>query len=952
MPKKIFVLTCLVLMLAVQFAIAGTTGKIAGRVVDKNNGEPLIGANIIVEGTSLGAQSDLSGEFFILNVPPGNYTVSAIYVGYKTQQITNVTIKVDLTTGLDFDLEESIIEGETVVVVSERPLIQKDATATAAVVTAAELEVSPIENFNDIAQTKAGINVGPDGSLHFRGGRASEVAYIVDGVTVTDAFDGGISVGVSTNAIEELSIITGAFNAEYGQAMSGIVNIVTKEGARDYTGRVSFQAGDVATNANNIFLDEINTIDMFNTTETEVNLSGPVPFTNNNVTFNISGRMYDDGGYLYGERWHSPTDVADSIRTGDGAFVSLNPETQYNVHGKLKFHLNDRMNFYFSTIYENREYQVYDHQSSKVPDGFATRYSTGTQFIGKFNHNISSRSFYTFAMAYVSNEYNRYLDEDPFSDKYVWGGYQVTSAGQQFYTGGTDNFRQKRTQETVNAIYNFTSQLSKSHELKAGFELKRHTLYNHSYYMDPDKRAEPFVDSNSNGVYDAGESFTDVDRDGTWSPAEDNNNNGIAGDIIELAGYTNDEYERNPMELSAYIQDKIELEDMVINVGLRLDYFDPDGRALTDPTDPDITNPVKNSNLWKDYGTDGIPNTNDADGSENNGVRDPGEAEVTLAERESYWYKDVDPTIQLSPRISFAFPISTSGKLFFSYGHFFQLPPYEYLYTHFEGRVKPGLIETDMGNPELKPQKTVSYEVGVEQELMEDLALYVKLYQRDITNILGQDIVVLPNTDSYALYVNRDYGRVRGVNLTLQKRFSNTFSASVDYTYQVAEGNESNPAETRRNFRLNLEELKKIVPLDWDQTHTLRLNTTVGKPRDWNVSLLGRIESGYPYTPQSANEIIQLAEKNSGRKIPIIKFDLRARKSFEVNVSNQTYLLSLYAKVYNLFDRLNENYVWDATGRATYGLGLYGAVFDPEWQRRPHWFYKPREIFVGMELEF
>jgi len=222
--RKILLLIFLSLIIFVFHLTAGTTGKIAGRIVDKNTGEPLIGTNIVVEGMNLGAQTDLEGDFFILNVPPGVYTISAMYVGYNTQQVQNVSVKVDLTSVINFELSEAIMEGETVVVIADRPLIQRDATATASVVSSSEIEASPIESFQDIAQTKAGINVGPDGELHFRGGRSHEVAYIVDGVTVTNAFSGGLSVGVSTNAIEELSIITGAFNAEYGQAYSMSLN--------------------------------------------------------------------------------------------------------------------------------------------------------------------------------------------------------------------------------------------------------------------------------------------------------------------------------------------------------------------------------------------------------------------------------------------------------------------------------------------------------------------------------------------------------------------------------------------------------------------------------------------------------------------------------------------------------------------------------------------------------
>jgi len=953
MRKKLVLQIFFLLSFLLSNLFASTTGKIVGRAIDKDTGEPLIAANIVIKGLALGAATDVDGYYVILNVPPGTYTLQGIYIGYSTQEQTNVTVNVGLTTEINFEMSTASFEGETVVVVAERPLIQKDATATAAVVSAEEIEVAPVESFAQMAQTKAGVNVGPDGALHFRGGRSSEVGYIVDGIPVTDAISGGITMDVSTNAIEELSLITGSFNAEYGQAMSGIVNIVTKEGGSNFSGNISAQMGDIVTDPDNskYFLSEVKKVDPLSIFETEARLSGPI--VQNKLSFNVSGRYLDDDGYLYGQRIHGTKDIDDSVRTGDGKMVSMNSKQKYNLQGKLKFHLTNTMNLYFTTIYENYKRQSYSHSRSKVPDGIPWSYNNTLQLIGKMTHNFSTKAFYSLIFGYLDKSYEHYLDEDKFSDKYVWGGY---SEAQRFLSGGTNNFRQFRDQNQLTAKFDLTSQLLRNHEVKTGLEFKKLKLSNHSYNMDVDRKAEPYTDTNGNGQYDLGESYEDIDRSGSWNDARDDNRNidegGIAGDIIELTGWTNDKWERNPIEFSFYLQDKIELEDMVFNVGLRMDYFDPDGHVLNDPTDPDINEPKKNENIFRDYGTDGIPNTNDSDGTENNGIKDPGEAEVTLAEREAYWYKDVKPTLQFSPRIAFAFPISAEGKLFFSYGHFFQLPPYNYLYTDYNNKVKPGLIQTDMGNPGLKPQKTISYEVGIEQQLTQDIAGYLKLYQRDMRNILGQDIVILPNTDAYAIYVNRAYGRVRGVNFSLVKRFSSFFSATVDYTYQMAEGNESNPAETRRNYRLALEDIKKIVPLDWDQRHALRINTMVSSPGSWIVSMIGRIESGYPYTPTGANELVKIAEENSANKISIIKFDLNMKKSFKLNIGKTDYLFSLYAKVYNLFDRLNENYVWDATGRATYGLGLTGQEYDPEWQRRPQWFYKPREIFVGFEFSF
>jgi len=932
MLKRVSGVLIIVLFFSVNL-FAGTFGKITGTVMDKDSGEPLVGVNIFIENAQLGAATDVDGYFVILNVPPGEYTITASYIGYQIKNIKNVIVRVDLTIQLSFKLQQAAFQGETVTVVAKRPLIQKDATATAAVVSSKELAVAPVETFEQIAQTKAGVNVGPDGKLHFRGGRSDEVGYIVDGIPVTNAISGGNAIDISTNAIEELSIITGSFNAEYGKAMSGIVNIVTREGTSKYSGSFNTQLGDVLTNHTEYFLSPIDKYNITNTKKTEFRLSGPI--INNKLTFNVSARFFDDNGYLYGQKLHNTIDINDSVQTGNGEYISLNPQTKYNFQSKLKYYFTNNINFYLTTIYEDQKYQNYSHKRSKVPLGNGWNYSRALQLIFKMDHQLSSRTFYSLALGYLNNDFKHYLAANEFSKDYVWNGY---SSGQYFYPGGTDNSRLFRTQQQYTVKLDFTSQIKKTHELKLGLEYKKLNLSNHSYLMDVDRRREPYTDLNNNGIWDNGEPYVDVDRNGHWNDAHDDNGNGIPGDIVELQGWTNDNWKTHPSEISGYIQDKIELKDMIINVGLRYDYFDPQARTLTDPTDPDITKPLKNKNIFHDLN--------------NNGFQDLGETLVSLSERQKYWYRDVKPSMQISPRIAFAFPISSQGKLFFSYGHFFQLPPYSFLYQDYNNRVKPGLIATNMGNPELKPQKTVSYEVGIEQQIGSDWVSYLKIYQRDIRNIIGQDIVILPNTDAYAVFVNRDYGRVRGVNLTLSKQFSSFFSTTVDYTFQVAEGNESNPTKTSRNYRLKLENLKKIVPLTWDQTHALRINTTIFTPGNWMLSMIGRFESGYPYTPQSANEIVKIAEENSGRKIPIIKFDVNIRKSFTFAMNNTDFQFSVFAKIYNLFDRLNENYVWDSTGRATYGLGLYGGKFDPDWQRRPHWFYKPREVNFGFEFTF
>ena len=913
MKVKTFLYLILLFYLGGSLLFAGTTGKITGVVVDKDTNEPLPGVNVLIKGTVMGAATDNDGKFFILNVPPGTYTLVAQMIGYTPQEVQKVKVSVDLTTTVNFALSTQVLDiGKEITVIAERPMIQRDATASAAIVTSSEIKVSPVETFIEVVQNKAGVTVDRAGEIHIRGGRADEIVYLVDGVANIDPFDSKLGVEISTNAIEELSVISGSFNAEYGQALSGVINIVTKEAPKKYNGSISFQSGDLLTDYEIELLpeirDEAKKIDLLNSSEIEASFGGPVPGIKSSLAFFTSGRYYDDRGYLFGKRIHRTTDYADSVQTGDSKIISMNPRHQFNIQNKLVYIINPAMRLHYTNMVHYQEWQNYSHSRKYLVDGHLNYFERGDRHSLKLTHQISSRSFYTINAAYQWKKYWYYAYKEPTDPRYVWSGYYKQDSNYEFYTGGTENNRLVQNSVSFLGKFDITSQIGNNHEVKFGLEAKRHELYQHDYYLNVDQKAEPFTDTNGNGVYDEGESFVDIDLNGEWTPEKDDNNDGIPGNIIEAVGRLNNKYRRKPVEFSAYIQDKIELADMVINAGLRFDYFDPAADYLTG---------------WVKQGEP---------------ITEPAEKKY-----------------QISPRFSLAHPISEKGKLFFSYGHFFQLPPYYRLYQNpdFDVRVGGGrLIADDIGNANLKPQKTISYEIGFEQEIMENVAIYLKAFYRDIRDLLGQRIYRFPSGDTYAYFINRDFGHVKGLTFTIDKRFSNFFSASVDYTYMRAEGNESDPTRTRRDYRLSIEPQKQVVFLDWDQPHALRGNLHFGRSNSWGVSTIIRLESGYPYTPQAANEIIRIAEENSGRKIPIYNIDINAFKTFTFNVSGKPIHYSLFLKIYNVLDRKNENYVWDSTGRATYGLSRYGGFQTPEWTNRPNWYSKPRSFFIGASIEF
>ena len=235
-------------------SVFANTGKISGKVSNAVSGEPLVGVNIFLDDTPHGAATDAFGEYIILNVPPGNYTLRATYIGYASHRIENIRVSLDRTTQRNIQMKAAVIEGEEVTVVADRPLVQKDLTASQKVTTSEEIKVMPVETFLGVLTTQAGVNQGAGGELHIRGGRSNEVGYYIDGVSVANPFfTNGLAVSISNKALEEMKVVSGAFNAEYGNAMSGVVNVKIKDGGKNYDGSLSYYTGDYFSSAHDIF---------------------------------------------------------------------------------------------------------------------------------------------------------------------------------------------------------------------------------------------------------------------------------------------------------------------------------------------------------------------------------------------------------------------------------------------------------------------------------------------------------------------------------------------------------------------------------------------------------------------------------------------------------------------------------------------------------------------------
>jgi len=976
---------------------AATTGKLRGQVLDLRTQNPLAGVNVYLENTTFGAATDQNGAFFILNVPPGKYVMRSRMMGYKEVRVENVQVKIDLTTEVNIKMEETVLDaGETVTIVAEKPLIQKDMTGSLVSMAAEDIEKLPVQEVGDVLRLQAGIVDA--GGFHIRGGRSGEIAYWVDGIAATDVYSGGMGVQVENSAIKELQVISGTFNAEYGQAMSGIVNIITKEGSPTYRGSIEGFVGDyystddvyqvvekvnVEKDRNGMITtssENINPLTKFNPVyNLQGNLSGPVPLLKNRASFFINARYITDCGYLYGNRWFLPHGVA-----GDSSLVPLNPYQRLTTNVKLTIHPLRSLKLSYTLFYydELRE-RTYNNAYKYNPDGTPRYCSNGLTQLLSINHVLSPATFYEIKISHLSRELESYVYEDPYKKPdYLIKVFADEELGRKEYTfdpnteEGQKRLEQIRQQRLVyfdewryvtdpngpegyidpdysgslppysfnrdgmshDHLYrttsywigklDLTSQLNTTHQMKLGFEVRLHDLDYHSFTIRPRVvQGEEVV---------------------PYEP-----------DIQSPSSIYNFQYDRSPREFSAYLQDKIELKSLILNIGLRYDYFDGNHVVPTDPTDPNIYDPIKDEHIYKDW----VAPEGKLAPKELEAYKAKFE-EYTPEERRAFMHTSVDPKWQLSPRIGLAYPITERGVIHLSYGHFFQMPEFRYLYARPDFKILNSGSQTVFGNADLEAQGTVQYEIGLQQQLSDNLAIDVTLFYRDIRNWVGTSTFIstpIPGVE-YVVYENKDYSNVRGITLKMERRYANNFSAGLDYSVQFAEGSYSNPQDAFNAAIAQKEPHLALIPLNWDQRHTLNTRFTYNL-RDWMISLIATYESGLPYTPTIAQgqEVGSSAaigwRENSGRRPNNKNVDMLISRDFKLHQLKYT----LFANIYNVFDIRDELVVWSDTGSAGYTTTIdpKRISYDEErvstvedYIRRPSWFTNPREIQVGLRVSF
>jgi outer membrane receptor protein involved in Fe transport len=894
---------------------AGDRGKLVGTVRDAQSSDPLIGANVLIQGTTLGASTDENGFFLIPNIPPGIYSLRITFLGYQTLEITEIRVMADVTTEQNARLPASTLQlKDAVIIVAQRPLVQKDRTSTQTIVDGTtvvrELRITSVD---DILNLQAGVTKGADGLLHIRGGRSGGVLYQIDGIPVVNPFDHSLATVVEMERVEEMQAHLGTFDAEFGNASDGVVSIITKDGSEQY--RIKWQYESPRLNSSlyqkkdwNLDREDVKSL---STTEQEL--------YKDNVRKPDGSSAYDFVSVL-DDPYAEPYRIVNMLGTINAVLSGpfpLIPELKFFATGrfrnedgylpngytmyraatlKLSYPLTSDITIRGMYDWSQNIRQTYNHQykywrwfdSGLDPLGRKGSYPLDKTFSNRQSFQLrqvlSTTSFYDLTVSHlfernISAIPNRLFTFDPQTGELI-----TTEYIKRLYVDGTEgNFRYGDVRYFTNvsteqylAKGNFESILDNHHQLRSGFEFKSHEIFRHRIGMPPLGNLQWFTD--------------------------------------------------RPTEGALYVQDKVEYSFMILKAGVRLDYFDPHQSAYPDPA-----NILRVVNI------------------------SPGVSEYQAVDKEK-----VQPHYQISPRIGIAHPISDRTSIHFAYGHFFQAPTFYDLYRNDE--VNDILVNDALiGNPGLKPERTVSYELGIQHQISTDWAINATAYSKDISNLIASYYYFVGR--DYTIYINADYGRVQGMDITLEKRFSDYYGGRFTYSLMSAMGNQSDPAEGYNSYREDQAHLRpnRNYYLEFDQRHKFNLIVTAKFPDQFGPELFGFFPlellscsaiftsgSGLPYTPtsRSAEESNIVPEPNSARKAWMTNLDVKISRDFKFS----DIICAVYFDVTNVFDNLNDVTVWTRTGEA-WNQGPT-SVFSKDFQSDPENMGPRRSFRAGIILEF
>lgn len=819
-------------------------GMITGVVVSDRTGEPV---ELIPVGTgTIGDQTDDKGRFEIRSVPPGTHDITITGLGFEKKTIPGVNVAAGQTVDLGtIKLTETVAkEMETIEVTSK----MKDKLQ---IESSGKIQSVDIKNVikdralittQEVLATQAGVTQLGD-QLFVRGGRSGELKTMVDGLPVSDSFGGASTgtLGISTTSQSELTLLTGGMDAEYGNAQSGVIEITTREGEEQYDGNIRFMTDDFGAPDRTYF----------NYDDIAAGFGGPVPFAKDNLRFFVSGEGTFSDTYLK----TAENREARKLYYNDYELASFRDRQENTFLGqaKLTYLLPKSRKLSAEYLTSRSENDWYHHVFSRVgfwsqaqehwwfeqldstytyfngPEHLSERESKADQYKLVFTNPLGSEAYVKVRGGVYRNRYKEVVgDKSP--------GEYVS------FLGNNDQRDPENLFYSIQGDYPvYENRDSFQYTLRADFQKK----------LGGASAAESAHEIKTGGSVDV----FDFSKDARLFPTEE-----------EPFGNFPNIYDETAVGGVFYVQDRLRYrKSMVMNVGLRFDFFDPGENAIR----------VANQRVLA--------------------LEKPTQG-TSFLER---W------KAQVSPRLGMSYPISDRDVLHFHYGRFFQLPELELLYDYSNN---PTVGNRTVGNPFLEPETTISYQFGVRRQLTREVFLDTSVFFKDIFGLVGTVPLEAEresesNDFAPVVYVNQDYGSVRGFEISLEKRFSSFWQGGITYTLSRATGSSSdvNQGAVVADEGLDREPIRE-VPLDWDRTHVMNTFLYFSDPGIWAVNFDFALGSGAPTTPRRLGQRTTRAEDINTLRLPkTMTLNLRANKLYELYGRE----FRLFLEGRNVLDRQN-----------------------------------------------
>jgi outer membrane receptor protein involved in Fe transport len=721
-----------------------TGGKIQGVVRDEESGEPIPYANVVIQENKIGTQTGADGEFFIINVAAGAYTLEVSSIGFQTQIVSGVFVATNQITRLDVALTQSPIEIPAVTVVGKSPVVSKEMTGTTYIIRQTELAVLPVDYAIDFIAFQPSV-ARFDTTFHVRGGRATEVLYLVDNISIIDPHTGDPVIGIPKGVVNEVIFLPGGFDVEYGRAMSGVVNMIAEHPGHKISAKVYHKTEAIMPFYYDFGYQNYQAIVHLPVSESSRGLiSFDVMHTNdwNPRLFALPHKERDDYT-LYGKWLFSPSGKWKLSLSGAKSrfqFDRYDTKWKFNLNhyrsdlneGNLQVvnldFLPDAHKYFnvtLSRLHANKTYGVKDWGSYGIFDDFSFKDYQALQWPEFSIRNPYGANYYVLGFI-------------PYND------YPITSGDFPEYRDMLSNVMNIHAQANIQA--------HRYHEIKAGFQYSMMEFGCFNHFV-----ASKYILSGDTGIFI-------------------------------------DEYRYYPKEYSIYLQDNIDYRGLYAKIGCRYDRYAAD-------------------------------------------------------------IDDVEPISIISPRLGFSFLVTDKFLFRANVGRYVQPPLYDHVYRYHNILPIPDYVDRYLpliGNPELGPERTVSYEIGLQGMINENIGTTFNVFYKDVDDLIGTRFIAAVPQD-HVRYENIEYGNIRGIEAIIEFSYP-IFTGKMSYTLSWARGTSSYAEEVYDIYDwyedyTTLVYVAEEYYLDFDQRHRIFVQGMFNLPLQTNLYLFGYFGTGFPYTP-------------------------------------------------------------------------------------------------------